>query len=97
MGASFRTTTFDTTDTQEIKQRYDELVEECIEIYGIDSYNGTFSTTSGIKIINETFTNEECAEEYILERAEKWGDALAVTIKLSDKKPYTLVGAMVAE
>lgn len=96
MGACSNFMTIQTIDRAEIKKEFKEYVEELIYDYGHDPYNGTFSTCSGLTITSKTFENENEARDYILDHTEKWGDALAVTIK-SDKGDYTLIGGWCAE
>lgn len=40
-------------------------------------------------------TNRDEAEDYICDRAEKWSDALAVTVQTEDET-YTLIGGWCA-
>lgn len=97
MGAILITKTFKTIDETEIEKRFKKLVKDCKKEFGNDPYNGTFSTMSGLCITNKIFYDEDSAENYIATHAEKWGDALAVTVEPDDKKSYTLVGGWAAE
>ena len=96
MGACSSFMTVETTDKSKVMKEFKEYVEELVYEYGHNCYNGTFSTCSGLTVTSKTFTDEKEAREYILDNTEKWGDALAVTIK-SDKGNYTLIGGWCAE
>jgi len=96
MGAQYISRAIKETGRKDIEKKFREIVEECIYEYGHDSYNGTFSTMSGVSVVNRTFSNRDNAEEYIIDKAEKWGDALAVTVKEEGKEPYTLIGGWAA-
>lgn len=95
MGANFNTMRVNSTNRDEIKESFYERKRRDEYEYGHDAYNGTFSTLSGIKILNKTFTNRDEAEDYICDRAEKWSDALAVTVQTEDET-YTLIGGWCA-
>ena len=97
MGACSLFMTVKTTDRNEIEIAYKKRVEDDIYNYGHDAYNGTFSTTEGIKIENITFKDEKEARKYILDNTEKWGKALAVTIITNNNEKYTLIGGWGAE
>lgn len=62
----------------EIKKEFLADIKEAIVEYGTDSYSGTIGTLTGIKESPKTFTDEEAAEDYLLEKAEKWDKAIAV-------------------
>ena len=96
MGACSSFITVETTDRSEIKKEFKKYVNECIYEYGHDCYNGTLSTCEGLSITGKTFVDESEARDYILDNTEKWGNALAVTIK-GDKNSYTLIGGWCAE
>ena len=54
-----------------------------------------FNCSIKIAILNKTFTNRDEAEDYICDRAEKWCDALAVTVQTEDET-YTSIGGWCA-
>ena len=70
------------------REAYNELVEEAKYDSGHDAYNGTVSTTSGVKDLTSRAPKygtkafdkweEKCLEDGT---AEKWGSAIAVEIK----------------
>ena len=97
MGSCFIAKVIESTDSNKVKEVFDDIVEECEEEYGNNSYNGTFSTMSGLSITGRRFNNRLEAQEYIVNNTSKWGNALAVTVEEAEKKPYTLVGGWAAE
>lgn len=98
MGASFISRAIKETNRNDIVKKFNEIVDECIYEHGHDSYNGTFSTMGGLSIkINKVFSDRDSAEDYICDNTEKWGNALAVTVKEDNKEPYTLIGGWAAE
>lgn len=79
MGSHFACELFDGKLTQfELRKRYDARIDELLHEYGADAYNGTLTTTSGLKIEEKTFGNRPAAEEYVANNTQKWADALAV-------------------
>lgn len=67
-------------DTASLQKWYCDRVEDAIHEHGHDAYNGTISTTGGIRVSSSTFKTDEEASEYILEHTEKRGHILAVTV-----------------
>ena len=96
MGACSNFMTVETTNKPEVEKEFNEYVEECLYEYGHSCYNGTFSTCDGLKVSSKVFEDEKEARDYILKNTEKWGYALAVTVKI-DKGDYTLIGGWCAE
>lgn len=66
---------------EQLKSYWSSYISDLISEHGTDPYNGTFSTTRGLQISNEVFTDSSAAETYILERTQKWENALAVRVK----------------
>lgn len=98
MGASYISRRIKETDRTAIENKFDEIVEECLYEYGHDSYNGTFSTMHGIKVrTSNVFSDRYSADEFIAEHTEKWGSAMAVTVKEKGQEPYTVIGGWAAE
>lgn len=85
------------SNTKEVRERFDEIREECLYEYGHDPYNGTFSTIRDIKFSSETFDDIEKAEDYCLEKAEKWEYAIACKYKDKNGKLMWLVAGWAAE
>jgi hypothetical protein len=80
----------------ELKQWYQAAVEDARREYGSDAYNGTISTTRGIRVLSNVFTDEGEAAEFVMDTTEKWGPVVAVTLTLNDKS-FWLVGGWAAE
>jgi hypothetical protein len=62
----------------EVQQKFRELIQELYASDGNDSYNGTFTTCSGLKICDNEFVNQSLARSWIEENAKKWENVLAV-------------------
>ena len=84
-------------DKQKLKKDFKELQDECVWEHGHDCYNGTWSTMDGLEVSSRSFPSEDSAYDYVCEHTEKWGDALAVTVKEDGKEPYTFIGGWAAE
>lgn len=65
----------------ELRKWFANYVDECLDQYGHDAYNGTFSTLRGITVEHRVFENHDAARSYLDQKAEKWGDAVAVKYK----------------
>ena len=50
----------------------------------------------GIKVMSITFPDRDSADEYISNKAEKWGPALAVGVE-NDTENYTVIGGWAAQ
>lgn len=96
MGAQSVYMTVNSTDKEVIKKEFRARQAEDEYEYGHNPYNGTFSTLSGIEISSRVFDNEDKAYEYVFENTNKWGNALAVTVKEENKEPYTIIGGWAA-
>ena len=82
MGANFQTMILPGGMIRnEVKKRFARGTQECRAEYGHDPYNGTWSTCSGLSFENKTFDSEDDAYEWLMDRAQKWDDALCVTVK----------------
>ena len=98
MGASSGFLNFESTDKEQVQKEFSEYRQECLYEYGHNAYSGSFATLQDTLIFNSReFTDKREAQEYILDSTEKWGNAIAVTIKEEGKEPYTLVGGWLAE
>ena len=85
-------TSFMVTQSGEtLQQAYRQAVENALYFNGHDDYNGTISTTSGVKEFKWTKskefpTVESYADHLIMNRSvEKWGSAGAILIKSENK------------
>ncbi len=83
MGANFETATMKACSKQELKRKFDELVDRSRIEDGTDPYSGSFGTkTDGLLIRDKTFPGDAEAEDFINEDIDKWGPAIAVKIKV---------------
>jgi len=87
---------FKVTKGTDLTKWYRAAVDGATREYGQDQYNGTISTTRGIKTSSQVFKDRDAAEDYIWENTEKWGPVLAVTVKTATEE-YWLVGGWAAE
>lgn len=82
MGA---TTFCERTRGKSMKEAYSKRVDELLEEYGHDTYNGTMSTTSGFVDKTEDFKRSgKTISQFIddkIEDASKWGPAFGVCVK----------------
>jgi len=98
MGASNVSFTMKGSATKaEVKQRFRDEQEEGIYMNGHDPYNGTFSTIQSVKFHDKVFDNESEAEDYCLDKAEKWEYAIAVKYKDDKGELQWLVAGWAAE
>jgi hypothetical protein len=74
----------DKTRAYSMREAYNQLVEDALEEYGHDTYNGTISTTEGFSDLTSEFRRSGLSiNEFIdkkIENASKWGPALGVCI-----------------
>jgi len=75
---------------KDYREAYNGAVQDALHEYGHDAYNGTISTTDGVRRPNghpkfgtKTFSKWESKQ---LEKMNKWGTCLAVEIKSSKLK-----------
>jgi len=74
------TTFYNRTVAPNMKEAYNQLVEDAIDEYGNDAYNGTISTTNGFVDVTEKFKNSkkklndfiESAED-VMDKRDCWG------------------------
>lgn len=68
-----------------MSEAYRNAVSEAREEYGNDSYNGTISTTSGVRDVTEEFKRSGLSlHDFIdknIDRAQKWGSCLGICLK----------------
>lgn len=79
----------------EVKNKFYERQENDLKEYGENPYNGSFSTFCGIDIKQLIFSSRLEAENYILNKSEKWEKALAVKI-LNEQEDFWLIGGWAA-
>lgn len=97
MGASSIFMDVPTTNEKRVISAFKKRVRNDQYEYGHNEYSGTFATFSGLNLkLDQQFESRAKAEDYILERSDKWGNAIGVVVKFGNKK-YTLIGGWVAE
>lgn len=68
------------TATQ-LREAFHALQERLTVEYGTNPYNGTFATCNGLIVDGDgPWASAQEAGEYALERAQKWGPAVAVQV-----------------
>lgn len=65
---------------QDLRGYWRQYIDRLTIEEGTDCYNGTFTTCRGLKVETKVFEDEVKADEYILERTQKWEHALAVRV-----------------
>lgn len=97
MGASLLLHKTNTTDFKKAESEFEAMVEEADWSSGHE-YSGDWNMMSGLtNKTNVTFKTEDEAEEYLCDKAEKWGDAIAVMIVDEQDQPlYILFGGWAA-
>lgn len=96
MGACSVFMTVNSTDIETVRNAFADKQERCRDEYGNDPYNGTFSTFHGIDLDYKKFVNENEARRYILDKSEKWGNAIAVIVD-DEKGRRVMIGGWAAE
>lgn len=92
MGTCFNTVVWDgSLSADEVQAKYFELIEELYASHGHDSYNGTFTTCSGLTIPGMEFNSESEALRWLISNTHKQDNVLAVrflpTVELLAKQP----------
>lgn len=90
---------------EKIKKAFARRVKEDRAYNGHrDGYSGDFQTVSGVNFnhLGQVFKSYNEAQDYALDRSEKWGPAVAVYFSEKDettnrRKTYTLVAGWCAE
>jgi hypothetical protein len=74
-----------------LSEAYNNASSDAREEYGNDSYNGTISTTSGVKDVTNEFKRSGLSlSKFVdknIDRAEKWGNCLGICIKKPKANP----------
>ncbi len=100
MGANFQCFTMPATakTVAEVEQLAKAAVAQAKVENGTDRYSGTISTADGVKVegYRPPFANDDDAEAYLLENAEKWGPLVVVPF-LDAGKVRWLAGMWCAE
>lgn len=80
MGSYSRFVTVERCSKEELERKFRGIVEDQQYEDGHDAYSGTFGSNSGLRVTQKVFADEESAQEWISENAEKWGNVLAVKV-----------------
>ena len=95
MGATNYREIITAADDDQLKKVFNYMRSEYQLEYGRNAYSGTLATLTGIQVVKDPYPNaewskikEQKVEDYLLKRAEKWQDALAVKM---DKQHYFVV------
>jgi hypothetical protein len=93
MGAEFDYFRTKTSDRKLLLKEYESLVDDSRYENGHGGYTGTFAESPGLTVRGEVFTNEDDAEEFLLNKARKWDDTLAVLVRPEGGgDPYYVMG-----
>lgn len=80
MGAELITVNFKVATFDEVKKRVEDLADSDRHEYGHNAYSGSWNNCSRVDNTGRVFDDYEKAEKYLLDKAEKWGPALAAKI-----------------
>jgi hypothetical protein len=79
MGACFNEVVWDgALSRAEVREKFEEMIADFYQSDGNDSYNGTFTTCSGLNIRDNKFDSQQAATAWLEENAQKWEEVLAV-------------------
>jgi hypothetical protein len=92
MGAEFSTFTTQ-AKKEELNKIFNDHVEQCFYDLGHAGYTGSMAECDGWTLSSKVFVSSEDAEEWLINKAEKWGPAIAVRIQPEQEYPYWLFGA----
>lgn len=81
---------------QSVRDWYEAEHRQAQSEFGTNPYNGTISTTTGIRFTSLSFGDDKVACEYVLDHTEKWDVVMAVTVNDPNKPPYWYVGGWAA-
>lgn len=92
MGAEYVEYKIKAKTQTELRKMFEVLQENAAYEHG-HSYSGDINMANGLKIENKVFLTYKEAENYLSEKTEKWGSAIAVEVK-NEKENYYLIGAV---
>ena len=92
MGAELYTTTIDNCTNFELFCAYKAIHEQALYDYGHRGYSGSLAEKPELAIVNQEFVSDEEAEQWILDKNEKWGPSDAIKVKTPT--PHRLVGGI---
>lgn len=84
MGAEFVTETITAKTAKQVEKKHDELVEQAQYDHGHAGYTGSFAESPGVTIATYEAKDEDDAEQYIDDNANKWENSIAVRVKGTD-------------
>lgn len=86
MGACFNSIEFPgELAAGELQKRFSQYCEEQEYEHGHSPYNGTLSTTCGLRVEQTTFPSRKEAEDYICDNTNKRGSSIAVRYKVVER------------
>lgn len=80
MGACFDSVTFKACDVETLHQKFEDYQDSMRCENGSDSYAGHIGIANGLNVSTMVFKDTKAANEYVSNRAEKWGAAIAVKV-----------------
>ncbi len=80
MGASFDSLTFKACDEQTMRNKFRKYQDDACEEHGSGSYAGHIGIAAGLQVSTKVFKTKREAEDFLVEKAEKWGPAIAVKV-----------------
>ena len=89
MGANFQTMNVDNEDKEAVRAKFNKAQHDDRYDNG-HSYSGGFGMASGLCFDQAQFSDDDAADEWLEENAEKWGDAIAVRVNDSDGFHYRI-------
>lgn len=79
--------------TNQVKEKVRDQRESDRIQYGTDGYNGSWSTIPDVRFpTNDIFDDYAAAEDYCLDKAQKWEYAVAVRYHEGDKTMWLISG-----
>jgi hypothetical protein len=85
MGAQLNIQIITARNRVEVEAKFQAAQERAYWEYGHGGYTGTIAEAHGVEVIAKEFDSHDEAWEYIDEHATKWGPALAVRLKGTDR------------
>ena len=80
MGATNLSIIIRAKDQNEFRKKFNQMCERSRDESG-SSYSGEWGMKDNVKIVTSKFTDINAIVEELEEKADKWGDALAVKLK----------------
>ena len=93
MGAWFDSITIRSTEEKEVLRYFKRYCENAAHEDG-HSYSGRLNMCPGVEFIDKTFDSYKDANEYVIEHAVKWENALAVKYKDRNGSIVTFIGGL---